>query len=341
MGFKASLADPGLYFKETESSGRMWLLVYVDDILIAARSKADVEHVKNQLLSPFEGTDLQDATFFLAMDILRDRAARTIMLTRKRLTAQLVKTYGLEDCKSKTVPLSTSLQLTKSDGEYLDKSTYTYTHLIGSLLYLSVCTRPDIAQAVGVLSKYISEPRVAHWQAAKGLMRYVASTREQGIMFGRAPGIVLGYCDADYAGDLDNRRSTTGFLYLLHGGAITWLSKRQPTVAVSTTEAEYIAAAQTIKEALWLRGLLGDLKIVVNTFPIMADDQSALKLLKNPVSSNRSKHIDVLYRFARERVARQEVEITYVSTDKMLNDMFTKPVPSSKLQLCCKGIGVE
>ena len=109
MGFKASLADPGLYFKETESSGRMWLLVYVDDILIAARSKADVAHVRKQLLSPFEGTDLQDATFFLAMDILRNRAARTIMLTQKRLTAQLVKTYGLEDCKSKTVPLSTSL----------------------------------------------------------------------------------------------------------------------------------------------------------------------------------------------------------------------------------------
>ena len=143
------------------------------------------------------------------------------MLTQKRLTAQLVKTYGLEDCKSKIVPLSTSLQLTKSDGEYLDKSTYTYTHLIGSLLYQSVCTRPDIAQAVGVLSKYMSEPTVAHWQAAKGLMRYVASTREQGIVFGRAPGIVLGYCDADYAGDLDNRRSTTGFVYLLHGGAIT------------------------------------------------------------------------------------------------------------------------
>ena len=100
MGLKASLADPGLYFNETESSGRMWLLVYVDDILIAARSKADVEHVKKQLLSPFEGTDLQDAAFFLAMDILRDRAARTIMLTQKRLTAQLVKTYGLEDCKS-------------------------------------------------------------------------------------------------------------------------------------------------------------------------------------------------------------------------------------------------
>ena len=107
------------------------------------------------------------------MCIVRDRAARTIKLTQKRLTAQLVDIYGLKDCKSKTVPLSTSLQLTKADGEYLDKDTYTYTHLIGSVLYLSVCTRPDIAQALGALSEYMAEPTaalVAHWQAAKGLI---------------------------------------------------------------------------------------------------------------------------------------------------------------------------
>ena len=228
-----------------------------------------------------EGADLGEATFFLTMDILRDRAAWTINLTQKRLTAQLVETYGLNDCKSKTVPLSTSLQLTKADGEYLDKDTYTYTHLIGSLLYLSVCTRPDIAQAVGALSKYMAEPTVAHWQAVKGLMRYVASTRKHGIVFGTSPNTVVGYCDAEYAGD--TRRSTTGFVFILHGGAITWLSKRQPTVAASTTEAEYISAAQAVKEALWLRVLLADLGIVVNTFQIKGDNQSALKLLKNPV----------------------------------------------------------
>ena len=124
MGLKPSAADPGLYFKDVES-GRMYMLVYVDDILIAARSKADVEDVKRQLLSMFKGTDerigeLGEATFFLAMHILRDRASRTIKLTQKRLTAQLVDTYGLNDCKGKTVPLSTSLQLTKADGEYLD-----------------------------------------------------------------------------------------------------------------------------------------------------------------------------------------------------------------------------
>ena len=314
--------------------------MYVDDILIAARSKAGVDGVKRQLLSKFEGTDLGEATFFLAMDMLRNRAARTIKLTQKRLTAQLVETYGLNDCKSKTVPLSTSLQLTKADGEYLDKDTYTYTHPIGSPLYLSVCKRPEIAQAVGALSN-MAEPTVAHWQAVKGLMRYVASTRGHGIVSLSGPNTVVGYCDADYAGDLDTRRSTTGFTFILHGGAITWLSKRQPTVAASTTEAEFISVAQAVKEALWLRVLLADLGIVVNTFQIKGDNQSALKLLKNPVSSMRFMHIHVVYHSARERVARREVEFSYVNTNEMLADMFTKPVPGNKLQTCCGGIGVE
>ena len=239
------------------------------------------------------------------------------------------------------MPLSPSERLTKSEGELLDKETHTYIYLIGSLLYLSVCTRPDIAQAVGALSKYMTAPTTLHWQAAKGLLRYVASTREHGIVYGTNPHLVIGYCDADYAGDLDTRRSTTGFVFILHGGAITWLSKRQPTVAASTTEAEYIAAAQATKEALWLRLLLADLGIVVNTFQIMADNQSALELLKNPVSSMRSKHIDVVYYFARERVARRDVEFSYIRTDDMLADMFTKAVPGSKLQTCAFSIAAE
>ena len=118
------------------------------------------------------------------------------------------------------------------------------------------------------------------------------------------------------------------------------MSKRQSTVAASTTEAEYIAAAQATKEALWLRLLLNDLGVPVNTFAIKADNQSALKLLKNPVLSTRSKHIDVVYHFARERVARRDIEFTYIQTEEMLADMFTKPVPGNKLQLCCEGIGM-
>ena len=195
----------------------------------------------------------------------------------------------------------------------------------------------------------MKDPTSVHWQATKGLLRYVAATREQSIVYGTEPNTVIGYCDADYAGDLDTRRSITGFVFILNGGAITWLSKRQPTVAASTTEAEYIAAAQATKKALWLRVLLADLGVSVSTFQIIADIQSALqlKLLNNPVFSMRSKHIDVVYQLAREREERGGIQlhphgsVRMSSRTCMLADVFTKAVPSNNFQICCDGIGVK
>lgn len=186
----------------------------------------------------------------------------------------------------------------------------------------------------------MAAPTTVHWQAAKGVLRYIAGTRSLGITYGLGSGAV-GYCDADYAGDLDTRRSTSGYVFTLGGGAVSWSSKRQATVAASTTEAEYIAAAHATKEALWLRTLLQDLGQDLATMEIFADNQSAIKLLKNPVSSVRSKHIDVVYHFARERVARNEVQFKFIKTEHMLADMFTKPVPKVKLELCCEGIGLH
>jgi hypothetical protein len=151
---------------------------------------------------------------------------------------------------------------------------------------------------------------------------------------------LVGYCDADYAGDLDTRRSTTGYVFNLNGAAIAWQSKRQPTVAVSSTEAEYIAAAAAVKESLWLRKLLVDFKIEVGTIDILADNQSAIKLLRNPISAMRSKHIDVMHHFARERVARKEVAFHYVGTDAQVADGMTKALPLVQHTYCCKGMGV-
>ena len=149
------------------------------------------------------------------------------------------------------------------------------------------------------------------------------------------------YCDADYAGDIDTRRSTTGYVYILNGGAISWSSRLQPTVAASTTEAEYMAAAYSIKEGLWLRTLLRDLGMEIGTITICADNQSAIKLLKNPVFSMRSKHIDVIYHFARERVALKDITFKYISTKEMIADALTKPLPAAKFYYCRDGMGVK
>ena len=337
--FTASTADPSLYVYH-DNNGSTYLLVYVDDILIAAKTLSSVTKVKKQLMEAFDARDLGEAKFFLGMTIERDRSKRTIKLCQERAVTDLIAKFNLEDGKTKPIPLSNAL--TKDDGSNpLDTDVHPYSSLVGALLYLSVCTRPDIAHAVGALSRYMTTPSNAHWTAAKGVLRYLAGTRDYGLHLGPdSPGII-GYCDSDYASDVDTRRSTTAYVFLFNGGAISWSSRRQQTVAASTTEAEYMAAAGAVKEALWLRKLLHDLRFPFSAIEIRADNQSAIKLLKNPVSSQRSKHIDVQYHFARERVARQEVRFEYERTDKMIADALTKIVPRAKLEFCRTAMGVS
>jgi hypothetical protein len=178
-------------------------------------------------------------------------------------------------------------------------------------------------------------------QAAKGVLRYLVGTASYGITYGGTSFGLEAFCDADYAGDIDTRRSTTGYAFIACGGAVSWSSKRQPTVAMSTTEAEYMAAAHCIKEALWIRKLLDDLQLPNPAIVIQCDNQGAIKLLKNPVFSIRTKHIDVIYNFARERVARKEVIIQYIRTDAMVADYLTKTVPKEKHNFCRISMGVE
>ena len=337
LDFQSSSADPALFIK----SGAIptYLLTYVDDILVVTSDIEALYTTKEQVMSAFEARDLGAATCFLGMDIYRDRQARTITLSQRRLTNDLLNKYGMEECKPLLTPLSTSAKLTKS-GELLDTGTHPYSQLIGSLMYLSVCTRPDISQAVGALARYMAKPTVAHWQAAKGVLRYIAGTANYGITYSGGSLTLEAYCDADYAGDIDTRRSTTGYLFILGGGAISWSSRLQPTVAASTTEAEYMAAAYAIKEALWLQIFLSELGRDTQPITIRADSQSAIKLLKNPVLSMRSKHIDVIYHFARERVARKDVVFNYIRTDEMVADALTKPLPASKFNFCRSAMGI-
>ena len=186
----------------------------------------------------------------------------------------------------------------------------------------------------------MSKPTVEHWQAAKGVLRYVAGTCNVGILYRKDAGVFSAYCDADYAGDLDSRRSTTGYVFIMSGGAISWSSKLQATVAVSTVEAEYMAASAAVKEALWLRMLVADFGVDLGTVNIWCDNQGCIRVSDNQLSSIRSKHIDVIHHFVRERVARKEVKFTYCNTEAMVADIFTKPVPAQKLMKCKIAMGL-
>ncbi len=342
LGFKASEADAGLFVRYgKQRSDNVYLLVYVDDCLMVSSkaNKSSLLDLKRQLGTIFDIHDIGDAKFFLGMEIERDREKKMLRLSQRRFTEELLNKYNMTETKGKSVPMSTALKLQR-DGETLNTEDYKYSEVIGSLLYLSVCTRPDITYAVGALARYTHEPTEQHWQATMALLKYISGTRELGIMYGSKAEDLVGYCDADYAGDVDTRRSTTGYVFCMHGGAVSWSARLQPTVAQSTCEAEYIAAASAVKEALWLRKLAKDLSLECKALKIYGDNQGAIKLLKHPIASARSKHIDIMHHFVRERVARGEVHFEYCSTERMVADIFTKALPVAKVEFCRQELGL-
>jgi hypothetical protein len=249
LEFVALSADATL-FRGTMDGETVWLLVWVDDILVAAQGEERIAKVKAHLTAKFDVRDLGPATYFLGMELSRDREAPSLKLTQKKLTGELINRYGLAYARARSVPHATGEKLRK-EGEPLDTVRFPYSECVGSLLYLNVCTHPDIAQAVGVLAHYMAAPTIVHWEVALGVVRYLVGTADYGLTFGGSSETLVGYCDADYAGDLDSKRSTTGYVFLMFGGAMSWSSRLQPTVAVSTVEAEYLSAGQAMKEALW------------------------------------------------------------------------------------------
>lgn len=194
-------------------------------------------------------------------------------------------------------------------------------------MFISLLTRPDITYAVNYAAKFCEKPRSIHWTAIKRIMRYLQGTSDYGIVYQRQSSIpkLQGFCDADYGGDLDTRRSRSGHLFQFGSGLIAWSSQGHKCIAQSTTEAEYIAACMATKEAIWLRRLLQSIGYTqADPTPLFGDNQSAIRLVKNPEYHKRTKHIDIQYHFMREKYEHREIDISYVSTDQQLADIMTK-----------------
>ncbi|KAJ9525751.1 hypothetical protein QJQ45_003431 [Haematococcus lacustris] len=338
MGFKASEADPALFTLQL-STGMVYLLVYVDDCLLCTQQgdTAGLAHVKKQLSSAFKLKDLGEARWFLGMQLTRDRAEGTIKLDQHKFIQELVTANSKSAAHSKPLPMAPAVKLVR-EGDALDTTLHHYSALVGSLLYLTCCTRPDIAFAVGALARHMSAPTKQHWAAACSVLCYLKGSADQGLLFGGVSGL-QGFSDADYAGDKDTARSTTGYIFTLNGGAISWSSRLQPTVAMSTAEAEYMAASSAAKEALWLRKLMRDLQLDASCVHLGCDNQAAIQLLHNPMATSRAKHIDVHHHFVRERISRGEVAFHYCHTSSMLADILTKPLAAVQFNMGKQGCG--
>ena len=247
----------------------------------------------------------------------------------------------MQDCKPVETPLETGKSFTaSSDSEGID--TQVYQSVVGSLIYASICTRPDLTFAVRVLSQFMSKPGPEHWVGVKRVLRYVKGTINYGLKFVASEDFVLkGYSDADWAGDIGERKSSSGFVFCLGNATISWKSKKQSVVALSTAEAEYIALCAATQEAVWLRRLLKDMHMEqVGSTLILEDNTGAISLSKNPKGHERSKHIDIKFYYTREVVRRGIISVSHCRTDNMLADVFTKGLAKPKFEGFRSGLGV-
>lgn len=269
-----------------------------------------------------------------------DRTQEGIFLCQHKYAKDLLKKFGMLKCKPISTPMEPNAKMCAHEGKDLEDATM-YRQLVGSLLYLTL-TRPDISYAVGVMSRYMRNPKTPHLEAVSRILRYVKGTIDYGLLYKKGEDCKLvGYCDADYAGDHDTRRSTTGYVFMLGSGAISWCSKRQPTVSLSTTEAEYRAAAMAAQESTWLIRLMNDLHQLVDyAVPLHCDNQSAVRLAENPVFHARTKHVEVHYHFIREKVLEEEIEMRQIKSKDQVADLFTKGLSGSKFESFCHQLGM-
>ncbi|GMI99343.1 cysteine-rich RLK (RECEPTOR-like protein kinase) 8 [Hibiscus trionum] len=336
-GFKSSSTDPSLFTKKTSTACTL-LLLYVDDMIITGDDSAEISSLQDALMVRFEMKSLGEASCFLGLEIEK---CDGYFVSQKGYAANLLQRFRMEDSKAKSTPMEFSLKLAKNEGKILEDATI-FRQLVGSLFYLTI-TRPDIAFSVGVISQFMEQPCEGHLIAAKRILRYIKGTLSYGLMYEQAKTFSLsGFVDADWAGDVNDRRSTTGFCFTTGSAAISWCSKKQTTVALSSCEAEYVAATMATQECLWLRRLIQEIvTIFKHPIPIYCDNESAIKLAGNPVFHARSKHIETHYHFVREKVLSQDIELQKIRTDEQVADIFTKALAKAKFEGFRGNLGVS
>ena len=346
QNFTRSEYDHCVYFKKLDNGMFIILVLYVDDMLVASKSMVDISRLKAQLAGTFDMKDLGAARQILGMEIHRDRAKSKLWLSQEKYVEKVLQRFGMDKVKPVNIPLALHFKLSSglcpsNDEEKEYMSRVPYANAVGSLMYAMVTTRLDISHAVGVVSRYMANPGKEHWAAVKWVLRYLRGTSSYCITFDGCSDKICSYVDSDFAGDLDKRRSTSGYVFTLPGGPISWMSKLQSIVALSTTEAEYVSASHACKEAVWLKGLLGEIGQFQKIVNIFCDSQSAIHLAKNPAYHSKTKHIPVKYHYVRHVIDEGEVILEKVHTKKNCADMFTKPVTLEKLRWCIASLVLQ
>ncbi|GJV06418.1 retrovirus-related pol polyprotein from transposon TNT 1-94 [Tanacetum coccineum] len=318
------------------------------DMLIACKSKTEIGSTKSLLKKEFDMKELGEAKKIIGMEIVRDRSRKILRVSQSGYVSKILNNFRIDNGKSVKMPLGGHFKLSLKDCPVKDcaverMSKVPYANSVRSLMYLMVCTRPDIAYVVSVVSIYLANPGKNYWEAVKWILKYLRGTANVGLVYRTNRGNhvdVTGFVDSDYAKDPDKGRSITGYTFLVQGCVVSWKAMLQHVVALSTIKVDYMALTEAVKESIWLRGLLEELGVELNTVAVNCDNQGAIHLSRNHVFHERTKHINVRYHFIREVLEAKTVKVLKVGTEHNAADALTKVVPGLKLQHCLELLNV-
>ncbi|GKV02840.1 hypothetical protein SLEP1_g15229 [Rubroshorea leprosula] len=330
-------SDHSLFVKK-QSSLHVIVLLYVDDMIIIGNDEEEIARLQEKLSIRFDMKNLGELNHFLGLKV--ENLENGIFVTQRNYAEKLVAKFDLKEGKKCSTPLDINTRLRRDECSLLS-SPQPYRVLVGSLIYLTI-TRPDIAFSVGLVSRFMQAPRKPHLEAVKQILKYVNTTLDMGLFYKKEANFsLLGFTDADFGGDLVDRKSTSGYVFLYGGTGISWCSKKQDSVSLSTTEAEYKASALAAQECVWLQRLIEDLDSPIQgSTSLYGDNQSAIRLATNPVCYARTKHIEVEHHFIREKVLEGTISALEVRSQDNVADIFTKSLSKSSFEMLRSQLGI-
>ncbi|CAA7013624.1 unnamed protein product [Microthlaspi erraticum] len=339
LQFKRCSKEPSVYRKKVNQE-TLLLAVYIDDLFVTGTSLIIIEEFKREMSSKFEMSDLGRLTYYLGIEVQQD--SEGITLSQRRYAMKILEEAGMMSCNPVNTPMEAGLKLSKATEEK-DIDATAYRKNVGCLRYL-LHTRPDLSYCVGVLSRYMQNPKESHEAAMKQCLRYLRGTTNLGLTFKRSSAgtRLVGYSDSSHNVDPDDGKSTTGHVFYLGESLISWCSQKQDTVALSSCEAEFMAGTEAARQAIWLQDLLSEItEATSRKVVIKIDNQSAIALTKNPVFHGRSKHIHTRFHFIRECVENGLVEVEHVPGTEQKADILTKALGKLKFKEMRELIGVK
>jgi hypothetical protein len=361
-GFQQSKNDPALYTLE-QNGDKLWLIDFVDDMLLVPTSPRILKDVKQYLMSQFKMTDEGPAGFYLGMEIRRNLQTKEMWVHQAKYIRDMLTKYGMEEAKIASTPLPPGFrtwfphEIPRGDGEdwhpppgspyphdplCTQQEIHLYRQIVGSVGYAAKTTRPDVAFAMGQLAQVQHCPRQRHLSAAHHCLRYLKGTMRFGLYFKGSKGSYLeGFTDSDYAGDHGEAKSHSGIVFRIAGAPVVWQAKKQSSVSKSSTEAEFTALSAGASECVWLRNLMQELGVPQNVpTPIFVDNESTVKLSKNPVFFSTTKHIRVNFNYVQELQKGGTIDVIPIKTTEQTADFLTKPLQPGPFKACRELVGM-